>query len=140
MPNPENVIGRGNRFTSSNQPRHNGRKPSALKQLRFDCGVELSREDYQKIIGYLLERTVQELEAIQSSPDTPSFVVSIINALFFDMKTGRIQTLDALLDRLFGKPNQCVKNHAEIELRGSIPIRSWIADRLRESKVEQSRG
>ncbi|MBQ4541091.1 MAG: hypothetical protein IJA37_07970, partial [Alistipes sp.] len=110
------------------------------KQLRFDCGVELSREDYQKIIGYLLERTVQELEAIQSSPDTPSFVVSIINALFYDMKTGRIQTLDALLDRLFGKPNQCVKNHAEIELRGSIPIRSWIADQLRESKVEQSRG
>lgn len=128
MPNPENVIGRGNRFTSNNQPLRNGRKPSILKQLRLNYGVELSREDYQKIIGYLLERTTQELEDLQSSPDTPTFIVCIIGALLYDTKAGRIQTLDALLDRLFGKPN----NQSSIELKGSIPIKAWIKDNLKK--------
>lgn len=128
MPNPENVIGRGNRFTSSNQPRHNGRKPSILKQLQLNYGIELSREDYRKIIGYLLERTTQELNALQSSPDTPTFIVCIIRALLYDTKKGRIQTLDALLDRLFGKPT----NKSNIELKGSIPIKAWIRDNIQK--------
>ena len=42
----------GNRFTSENQPKKNGRKPSMYKQLKELTGkkvdYELSKEDYDK--------------------------------------------------------------------------------------------
>lgn len=33
MPNSKNVIGKGNRFSSTNQPANRGRKKSAYKEL-----------------------------------------------------------------------------------------------------------
>ena len=51
----------GNRFTSENQPKKNGRKPSMYKQLKELTGkkvdYELSKEDYYKTIRFLLERS-----------------------------------------------------------------------------------
>ena len=60
----------GNRFTSENQPKKNGRKPSMYKQLKELTGkkvdYELSKEDYYKTIRFLLERS--------SPPDTLAFI------------------------------------------------------------------
>lgn len=51
MPNPENVIGKGNRFTSENQPEHNGRKKNLFNWLKED--YQLSQSDVNNIIDYI---------------------------------------------------------------------------------------
>lgn len=59
MPNPENVIGKGNRFSSTNQPANKGRKKSVFNQLRdkvyAEEGLRLSREDCYKLCASLIE-------------------------------------------------------------------------------------
>ena len=50
----------GNRFSSDNQPKKNGRKPSLYKQLKELTGkkvdYELSKEDYFKTIREIQRR------------------------------------------------------------------------------------
>lgn len=93
-----------------------------------------SREDYNKMIGYLMERTDDELAEIASDPDTPVWVKTIIVAMREDMKVGRITTISALFDRVFGKPSQSTEVDAKLSLKGSIPIRAWVEDRLKAKK------
>lgn len=99
----------GHRFTNKDQPPREkvGRKPALYKQLLAVTGkkvdFELSKEDYLKIIRYLMERSKDELTAIFKDPKTPIFICNIIGALFADTKYGRTTTVEALFDRLFGK-------------------------------------
>ena len=81
----------GNRFTSENQPKKNGRKPSMYKQLKELTGkkvdYELSKEDYYKTIRFLLERSKGELNKIMADANredstTPIWVCNIISAIF----------------------------------------------------------
>ena len=80
----------GNRFTSENQPKKNGRKPSMYKQLKELTGkkvdYELSKEDYYKTIRFLLERSKGELNKIMADANredstTPIWVCNIISAI-----------------------------------------------------------
>jgi hypothetical protein len=99
----------GHRFTNTDQPPKEkvGRKPALYKQLLAVTGkkvnFELSKEDYLKIIRYLMERSKDELTLIFKDSKTPIFICNIIGALFADTKYGRTTTVEALFDRLFGK-------------------------------------
>lgn len=99
----------GHRFTKTDQPPKEkvGRKPALYKQLLAVTGkkvnFELSKEDYLKIIRYLMERSKDELTLIFKDSKTPIFICNIIGALFADTKYGRTTTVEALFDRLFGK-------------------------------------
>lgn len=57
MPNSKNVIGKGNRFSSTNQPANRGRKKSAYKELlaliEQGGGTPLSYEEYKKMSSEL---------------------------------------------------------------------------------------
>lgn len=118
MPNPKNIAGKGNRFSSTNQPENRGRKPSLYRQLISSCEVEghpiPSREDFYKVVAFLLERTRAELNEINALPDTPIWVQSIIRAIFEDLNNGRITVLNTLFDRLFGKATQVAEVKADI--------------------------
>lgn len=118
MPNPKNIAGKGNRFSSTNQPENRGRKPSLYRQLIGRCEVEgkpiPSREDFYKVVAFLLERTRAELNEINALPDVPIWVQSIIGAIFEDLKNGRITVLNALFDRLFGKATQVAEVKADV--------------------------
>lgn len=118
MPNAKNVIGKGRKFSSTNQPPNRGRKPSLYRQLISSCEVEgrpmPSREDFYKVVAFLLERTRGELEEISSLSDTPIWVQSIIGSIFEDLKNGRITVINALFDRLFGKATQVAEVKADI--------------------------
>lgn len=74
--------------------------------------------------------TVDELKAINKDTTTPIWVKSVIAALVKDIKTGRITTLNLIFDRLLGKPS--AEFDAQVKLRGSIPIRAWVEDRLKQ--------
>lgn len=118
MPNPKNVIGKGRKFSSTNQPENRGRKPSMYRQLIAQCEIKgkplPSREDFYKVVAFLLERTRAELQEIKDLPDTPIWVQSIIGAIFEDLSCGRITVLNALFDRLFGKATQVAEVKADV--------------------------
>lgn len=134
MAGGEHIKGKGVRFSSTNQPKKNGRKPSLFKQMKelalLGSGVELSREDFSKITALLLTKSASELKAMQEAEDTPIWVVNIARAIIKDSNAGRIVTLDSLLDRLFGRATQPTQQTIDVELKGSIPIRKWVEDRL----------
>lgn len=101
MPRPENVIGRGNRFSSSNQPANRGRKPKlyALAQKGYDIGID----DFREVCKYLIQCNKKELEDVMSNPDTPMWVVNIARAIHKDTGAGQLRALNDIFDRLFGK-------------------------------------
>lgn len=136
MPKPENVIGKGNRFSSTNQPKNRGRKPSLYTHIRkllaMNVDIELSKEDYYKIIAFLMERPFEDLKKIARNEKIPVWIITLVKAMANDINAGRMTTLDSLFDRLFGKAQQPVtnKNESTIEIKGSIPIQEWVKDRL----------
>lgn len=114
----------GNRFTSDNQPKTNGRKPSLYKQLKAITGkrvdYELSKEDYFKTIRFLMERTKDELNAIMKDAKTPIWVCNIISAIFSDIRYGRTSTVEMIFDRLFGKSTQPIEGDVNANVSGSV--------------------
>lgn len=114
----ENGNNIGKQFTSDNQPAKNGRKPALYKQLKEITGkkvdFELSKEDYFKMIRFLMEQSKTTLEAIledaNNNPEskTPIWISNIIRAIMTDTKYGRTCTVEMLFDRLFGKSMQPV--------------------------------
>lgn len=107
----------GKVFTQSRQPQKRGRKPALYKQLlkkNAKIGeIELSKEDYHRVLRFLIERTPGELKNIAKDDNTPVWVSNIISALFSDVKAGRITTINMVFDRLFGKATQIVEGEID---------------------------
>lgn len=136
-----NTIGKEYRFSSENQPKKNGRKPALYNQLRKLTGKhvkqELSKEDYYKIIQYLLERTPAELKLIienakQDDGTTPVWVLSIISAIQSDLRYGRTRTIDSIFDRLFGKATQPVESDVNANVTNTMDLSNLTTDELIE--------
>lgn len=124
-----NNSGKEYRFSSDNQPKKNGRKPALYNQLKKLTGKqvkhELSKEDYFKIIQYLMERTPTELKTIienakQEDGTTPVWVLNIISAIQSDIRYGRTNTIDSIFDRIFGKATQTIEGDLNANLSGSL--------------------
>ncbi len=113
-------------FSSTRQPKNRGRKPALYKQLLKTTDkrveIELSKEDYYKVIRYLMERTPGELKRIAKDENIPVWVSNIISAIFMDMKAGRINTLNTVFDRLFGKPTQVFEGKIESTVNHNIEV------------------
>jgi hypothetical protein len=119
MANPENLRGKGNRFSSTNQPANRGRKPSILKGLikKYD----LSKSDVDAIIQNLLfDHTVGELEKIAGDKKQrnalPAFAAYFMNLIEISTSKGDSRALAYFLDRLHGKPKE------NIDFRGNMDI------------------
>ena len=131
---PGNTIGKV--FTQSRQPPKRGRKPTIYKQYikkTAKNGEErMSKEDYYRIIRYLMERTPGELKSIAKSEDTPVWISNIISALSMDIKTGRLTTINGVFDRLFGKPTQMIEGELDnnITLKQEMDLSVLSTDEL----------
>ena len=115
----------GNRFSTTNQPRKkNGRKPKLYKQLKEligkSVGYELEQEDFNNIIRCLMESDLETLEKLikvkdpktgqdKLNPKVPMWVANIVTAMNTDVRYGRTDTLEMLLERVFGKAVQPVQ-------------------------------
>ena len=136
----------GNRFTSENQPKKNGRRPSLYKQLKKltgkTVGFELDKEDYYSIIRFLMEQDSETLEKLIvtvdpatgkkiMNPKTPIWVVSICSAINADAKYGRTNTVEMVFDRVFGKAVQPVTGDIRNELgTGGLDLSKLSTDEL----------
>ena len=116
----------GNRFTSENQPQNRGRKPSVYKYIKKLSGKRvdplMSKEDYLKVIRFIMESSPEELEPLIKDADkkpnkkTPLWVLNVISAINTDIRYGRTSTVEMLFDRVFGKPTQAVESDVKAEV------------------------
>lgn len=99
------------RFTSTNQPKKNGRKPHIYTQIKDVYNISL--EEYRKVIQHLMNCTKDEITALANAKDTPMWIVNLCTALVNDTKKGTTYLLSELTDRLYGKPKQITENYNE---------------------------
>ena len=101
----------GNRFSSTNQPKKNGRKPQIYTQIKDVYSISL--EEYRRVIQHLMNCTKDEITALANAKDTPIWIVNLCTALVNDTKKGTTYLLSELTDRLYGKPKQITENFNE---------------------------
>lgn len=91
----------GIRFTSENQPKNNGRKPSKLKQYCKD--FDISFEDVTRLAKTVLQMTEAELERHLEDKKAPVFVRVLARMMLRDLTSGGpIYYYEKLLDRSIG--------------------------------------
>ena len=104
MPNPENVIGKGNRFSSTNQPTNPGKKKNRFKQIQND--YELSIDDMRQVIQDILSMSKDEIIKLRDNKKEPAYRLAIASAVVSCIKSGNWTQINYMFDRLFGKAKE----------------------------------
>ncbi len=141
----------GNRFTSTNQPANPGRKPSVYKYIKSLTGkkvaADMSKEDYLKVIRFLMECSSAELEPLLKGADnkpnknTPIWVLNVIAAIHSDIRYGRTTTVEMLFDRVFGKVTQPIESDIQLT-NNSVDLSALTTEELLQynSLLEKIKG
>ena len=122
----------GKRFTSTNQPLNRGRKKSRIDKFAKENNVSITDIRYL-LKNIVFENSVEKLKEIKKDPKLSAFTVAAINAVLKDIENGSMNTLESMLNRMFGKPAQLV----EI-VRGESPADEATPEQ-REAKLKQIR-
>ena len=104
----------GQKFSTNHQPARNGRKKTRMNQFIQEFNMDdpkrqISKEDTVKIMSYLITCNKGQLEIMIKNPDLPMFAICQIKALITDCQNGYTNTIDKILDRLFGRTMQPVE-------------------------------
>lgn len=97
----DNIRGKGNRFSSTNQPANRGRKPKLYTIAKNT--YKISYEEFRDVVIHLMQLTKGDIEAVIKDPSTPIWVIDIARTLHKEAGAGRMNALSGILDRLFGK-------------------------------------
>lgn len=111
---------KGSRFTSQNQPKNKGRKPSRFKEIINELdslGESLSLEDFNKVVRSLLILNKDQLVDLAKKEDTPIAVVIIASAIAGDIENKQLGNLDRLLDRVYGKSTQKIESDVNMNVK-----------------------
>ena len=126
----EHIKGKGNRFSSTNQPKNRGRKPSAykalLKHVEQQGGAPLTREEFNKLSLQIINAPLPTLLELEKDEELPIWLKTYIRGYITDLKEGNTRTMEQCLDRLFGKATQPTENKTEVAIKGSVPISKWL--------------
>ncbi|MCK4813007.1 MAG: hypothetical protein KAT14_03615 [Candidatus Marinimicrobia bacterium] len=101
-------IGKGNRFSSTNQPKNRGRKPSILKKYIKDNGV--TTDDMLHCFKYVLGKSMEELKEIIKDPKKPVVIVSAATAVLKDMTKGKMDNISTIMRKANIDPEQSVSD------------------------------
>jgi len=118
-PNSLANLEKGKRFSKTYKPAKTGRRKSYLKEFVDEERVSLA--DLKIILeNLLLDHSFGDLELIfaKGQKTLPAAIAGYIKAMITDLKKGKRDSLDALVDRVYGKPVQEVHY---FEKRGDIP-------------------
>ena len=116
MPNMENLA-KGKKFSKTNQPANRGRKPDILKQLK-GCG--LSENDVKHLLESLILKNQEGANQLLNDESIPILAVSYLRALVTDILAGRVDTVEKILDRIYGKASQ--RQELEAKVKGKRPV------------------
>lgn len=118
-----NNLSKAKRFTSENQPKGKGRKPSIFKKMIAELdelGESLSLEDFIKIVKSLLVLNKDQLIKIAQGKKTPIVIVVIASSIAGDIENKQLGNLDRLLDRIFGKSPQKIDTTLIAEIENTL--------------------
>ena len=93
---------------------------------------EMSKEDYYKVIRFLMESTPETLEGlVKNKAGTPVWVLNVVSAINADIRYGRTYTVDSLFDRVFGKPTQQIESEVNAQVtNNSMDLSALTTDEL----------
>ena len=97
----EHIRGKGNRFTSDNQPANRGRKPKLYTIAKKSYGISL--DEFKEVVNYLWQLPKDEVKEIAERGDTPIWMANVCRSLYKDTAKGVINTLRELIQLMFGK-------------------------------------
>lgn len=127
----DNIKGKGNRFSSTNQPPNRGRKPKLYTIAKKAYGV--SREEWNEVKLFLLQSTQDEINKIIEREDTPMWVLILARGLKRNAAKGVTDVLNDMEDRIFGRainaPDE-KDDDVPTDIDHGISIDSWIKDKL----------
>lgn len=132
----DNIKGKGNRFSSTNQPKNRGRKPklySVAKKV-----YHITNGEWCDVALYLMQCTKKEVEAIANDENTPMWVVNICRALHKDAGRGVTTTLQDIMSRLWGRPGQNIDVTTRGESINMEPLSIEIIDSRDKVQDEDS--
>ena len=89
-------------FSSVQQPKNNGRKPSKLKKYIKDNN--LSAHDIAAASKYLLSKNEEEIKDVILDKKIPLLMRVFAKSLLADLKNGNMNNVLKMLDRAVGKP------------------------------------
>ena len=126
----EHIKGKGNRFSSTNQPQNRGRKPKLYTISKKAYNV--SREEWNEVKLYLLQCTPSEIDEIIDKKDTPMWVLILARGLKRNAAKGVTDVLNDMEDRLFGRAPVAPEEKDDQPVNGSIDIEKWIEENTDE--------
>jgi hypothetical protein len=95
-------------FDSTHQPEKNGRKPSALNAFIRDSGISI--DDVRRVMkNVIFEKNQDELQALLTDKAQPMLIRLLVKAFLTDFSNGRLDNIEKLLDRIYGKSTQSVE-------------------------------
>ena len=101
MSSYEYIKGKGNRFTSDNQPTNRGRKPKLYTIAKKSYGITL--DEFKEVVNYLWQLPKDEVKEIAEKDDTPIWMANVCRSLYKDTAKGVMNTLRELVQLMFGK-------------------------------------
>lgn len=126
----EHIKGKGNRFSSTNQPQNRGRKPKLYTIAKKAYNV--SREEWNEVKLYLLQCTPSEIDEIIDKKDTPMWVLILARGLKRNAAKGVTDVLNDMEDRLFGRAPVAPEEKDDQPVNGSVDIEKWIEENTDE--------
>jgi hypothetical protein len=123
----------GKQFSTEYQPQNRGRKRSVLNKFVKDNGVSI--QDVRLVFQNLIVRNLAEVRQLnEQAEDLPAIVGFTVSALLKDYEAGKLDTLNSILDRVWGKPTQQLEIDERCDAIPNDP--EWINARLETLKKE----
>ena len=112
-PNSLKNLEKGKRFSKSYKPANTGRRKDYLKEFMDNSRLSLS--DLKIILeGIVLDHSFGDLKKILAKGEKtlPAATAAFIKGLIKELEKGRVDILNSMLDRIYGKPVQSVEMNA----------------------------
>ena len=102
-------------FTPDKQPtRRRGKGIATTESLRYalrydESDMPLSYRDVKTVCAMLLSSTMGQIKELSENENLPIIFVAICRAMLLDCAKGKINTIEWLTDRAFGKPKKRIE-------------------------------
>lgn len=97
----------GRQFSSTYQPQNAGRKKNVIKHLIGE--YDLSSADVNALHAKLLSLNVEELKQLIANPQSSVIEIAFASGIIKDMKKGRVEVVETMLNRSIGRPDLKIK-------------------------------
>ena len=118
--NPNSLANLKPPFSSTNQPKNKGRKPSSVK--KYIKSNNLNYNDVSAMAKYIIPLTQSQISDLVKDEKAPFMMRLFARSIMEDMKKGYMDNILKLLDRAVGKPKE------QVELSGGLDNTTEIKD------------